>query len=85
MKTIILRKFILSFALIIGMLSSANSQVQLLTPNGGENWVNGYPVSISWNNPGQLYYFTIEYSGDNGLNWFILTYIPDLYLLVRCF
>ena len=78
MKTIILRKFILSFALIIGMLSSANSQVQLLTPNGGENWVNGYPVSISWNNPGQLYYFTIEYSGDNGLNWFILTYIEGV-------
>jgi len=62
----------IAFILCLTFLSfnSAFSQVQVISPNGGETWVSGDSTTIQWRNLGQPGDFTIFYTYDNGINWF---------------
>ncbi|MHC1774230.1 MAG: T9SS type A sorting domain-containing protein [Lentimicrobium sp.] len=66
---------VFSFFLLLGIFTSTYAQVQVISPNGGENWVNGTEVSVVWTNDGELDYYSIEYSYDNGSSWFVLDYV----------
>ncbi len=50
--------------------NSAFTQVQVVSPNGGETWVSGDSTLIQWINQGEAGDFTIFYTYDNGINWF---------------
>lgn len=62
----------IAFLLCLGLLSynSAFTQVQVISPNGGETWISGDSTTIQWRNQGQPGDFAIFYTYDNGINWF---------------
>jgi len=68
----------LMLIMIIGLNNPLKSQVQVVSPNGGEQWLNGSAESIIWNNQGSYDYFTIEYSEDNGNTWYTLAYVTGV-------
>ncbi len=74
MKKKLTQSIIILF-LFLGSSLSSTGQVQVISPNGGENWVNGTEVNVVWTNEGELDYFSIEYSYDNGANWYVLDYV----------
>jgi protocatechuate 3,4-dioxygenase beta subunit len=41
-------------------------------PNGGENWMQGSAHTITWGSTGTIANVKIEYSRDNGANWFTI-------------
>jgi hypothetical protein len=43
--------------------------LQLLSPNGGENWAVGDEHDITWDSGGQISFIRIEYSTDAGSSW----------------
>ena len=53
---------------------SASAQVTVISPNGGETWIDGNASLISWNNAGTEDYFIIEFSADNGNTWWEILY-----------
>lgn len=57
-----------------GLFFSGKSQVQVISPNGGEIWNAGSPVLVSFNNSGAEDWFIIELSSDNGASWVELDY-----------
>lgn len=57
-----------------GLFFSGKSQVQVVSPNGGEIWYAGSPVLVSFNNSGAEDWFIIEQSTDNGATWVELDY-----------
>jgi hypothetical protein len=66
----------LMFTILLNL--SAISQASALTvisPNGGENWLQGSTCTISWNydNPAASYVY-LEFSADNGQTWNFITY-----------
>jgi hypothetical protein len=72
MKTLLITTMAI-LAMLFASIGQLKAQVQVISPNGGENWLNGEPVTIVWNNSGEYGYFVIEYSGDNGNTWSYLT------------
>ncbi|MBN1845807.1 MAG: hypothetical protein JW810_09000 [Sedimentisphaerales bacterium] len=44
--------------------------LQLTAPNGGEKWMAGETVTVSWQSGGDVNDVVVEYSLDDGLNWF---------------
>ena len=52
-----------------------NAAIQVITPNGGENWQVANPATrqITWVATGTGTYVTIEYSIDAGSNWTTIT------------
>lgn len=60
--------FLLCFAIVF--YNSAFTQVQVISPNGGETWISGDSTTIQWRNQGEPGDFTIFYTYDNGINWF---------------
>jgi len=69
MKTISLNIAIV-LCLALGSTYSGYTQVQVISPNGGETWVSGDSTTIQWLNMGAPGDFTIYYTYDNGINWF---------------
>ncbi|MDO9258092.1 MAG: T9SS type A sorting domain-containing protein [Bacteroidales bacterium] len=69
MKAISL-KIALLLCLALVSYNPAYTQVQVISPNGGETWVSGDSTLIQWRNLGQPGDFTIFYTYDNGINWF---------------
>lgn len=47
--------------------------VQLASPNGGENWVAGNTYQITYNLQGGVTNVNLEYSLDNGVTWVTIT------------
>jgi hypothetical protein len=65
--------------LIAGILLPALASAQDLTivsPNGGENWLQGTTATITWTNTGQPGDLMLEYTEDGGIYWYSLAYIP---------
>lgn len=54
---------------------NALAQLTLLSPNGGETWVNGNSESISFEYSGNATYIAVEYSEDNGNYYQVVDYI----------
>lgn len=76
MKTRILRS-IFSFALLFTAAATQNvyGQIQLISPNGGETWVNGANEFVTYTYSGNPTYLTVEYSSDNGVSYEIIDYV----------
>ena len=55
---------------------SNNTDVSLVTPNGGEVWNVGSSYYISWNKPSYDQLLNIELSIDRGATWIGLTEVP---------
>ncbi|MBL7105055.1 MAG: hypothetical protein ISS18_12065 [Bacteroidales bacterium] len=49
-----------------------NSLIKVVTPNGGENWLAGTQHDIPWQVNSTIDSIRIEYSNDNGDNWFLV-------------
>ena len=47
--------------------------IEVVTPNGGENWVVGNKYPIHWNWTGNISSVRIDYSPDGGNNWILVT------------
>jgi len=47
--------------------------IQVVTPNGGENWIVGNKYPIHWNWTGNISSVRIDYSPDGGNNWILIT------------
>lgn len=69
MKAISL-KIALLLCLALVSYNSAYTQIQIISPNGGETWVSGDSTTIQWINQGDPGDFTIFYTYDDGINWF---------------
>ncbi len=65
----------LSIFLFLGSFLTSYAQVQVISPNGGENWVNGSEVSVVWTCENDYDYYSIEFSYDNGANYYVLDYV----------
>lgn len=61
------------FALIFSI--QLRSQVLVVSPNGGETWVNNTTATISFNNLGLSDYFEIMISLDNGANFYSVDFL----------
>ncbi|MBK7500780.1 MAG: hypothetical protein IPI19_17280 [Ignavibacteriales bacterium] len=48
--------------------SQPTSNIQIISPNGGELWEIGSTKQITWNST-EINYVNIEYSYNNGLSW----------------
>lgn len=72
MKNIL--RTLLLLVISISLNNSLFSQIQVISPNGGETWVDGTPALISFNNSGPEDYFIISFSDDNGATWIELDY-----------
>jgi hypothetical protein len=67
------------FAAIINIMTFGQSQtLTLLSPNGGENWLQGSSCTISWEYSGGPATGLIEYSEDGGQYWNYLDYVYAL-------
>ena len=67
----------------------ADSWLDVINPNGGEEWHVGYPAEITWDSHQEIEYVTIKISLDSGVNYtytvapytsntgsFVIDYIP---------
>lgn len=65
------------FSLLIGfgIYNTAKADIHVISPNGGETWVNGSSSLISFTNTGSESYFIIEFSDDGGANWYEADYV----------
>jgi hypothetical protein len=73
------RLFLLIVALFIGSMAfSQTASITVLSPNGGENWVQGSTCTISWEYTGGPATGIVEYSEDGGQYWYYLDYINAL-------
>lgn len=63
--------------LLTGICSAGSAQVQVITPNGGETWINGTQTSILWDNQGSYGFYSFEFSQDNGATYFVLSNIES--------
>lgn len=61
------------FALILSI--QLRSQVLVVSPDGGETWVNNTTATISFNNLGLSDYFEIMISLDNGANFYSVDFL----------
>jgi hypothetical protein len=66
---------ILSFFLFAGSFLSTFGQVQVISPNGGENWLNGTQSTVLWTNEVGFGEFILEYSPNNGVTWYDHQYL----------
>ncbi|MBL7905587.1 MAG: hypothetical protein JNL22_11250 [Bacteroidales bacterium] len=59
------------------LLSNLNTfaQITLLSPNGGETWVNGNMELIAFEYSGNGTYVAVEYSADNGNYYQVVEYL----------
>ena len=48
-------------------------QIQLYRPNGGEKFIAGSTYSITWKPKDGITHVKLEYSVDNGINWYEIT------------
>jgi len=69
MKTPVFKTAILLCLTFISYISGF-TQVQVISPNGGETWISGDSTTIQWRNQGASGDFTIFYTYDDGINWF---------------
>lgn len=46
-----------------------NTSFRILTPNNGENFLAGTPITITWQPHSKAKYYNISYSTNNGLTW----------------
>lgn len=46
-----------------------NTSFRILTPNNGENFLAGTPITITWQPHSKAEYYNISYSINNGLTW----------------
>ncbi len=53
----------------VGQCNDTNKSISVLTPNGGETFLNGDIVPITWNTNGIIGLVKLEYSINNGVNW----------------
>jgi len=44
--------------------------ITMTYPNGGEEFVEGTTHTITWDSEGEIYFVRIEFSAENGANWF---------------
>lgn len=87
MKTTILLQTVKSVKVLIiiiitflfsSLTFSQNATLTLLSPNGGENWLQGSTCTISWEYAGGPATGLIEYSEDGGQYWNYLDYVYAL-------
>lgn len=64
-----------SIILLIFMTFQSQSQVFVISPNGGETWVNNTVDTLKFNNLGLAEYFDIQFSPDNGQNYYSLEFV----------
>lgn len=70
---------IILFTLMFNSLTfGQNTTLLLLSPNGGENWLQGSSCTISWEYSGGPATGLIEYSEDGGQYWNYLDFVYDL-------
>ncbi|NTW25074.1 MAG: hypothetical protein HGA37_10260, partial [Lentimicrobium sp.] len=74
MKTTLKFSILIVF-LILGSFASTYGQVQLISPNGGENWKNNTTETVIWSNQEGFGEFVLEFSPNNGAVWYDLQYI----------
>lgn len=69
--------FKLTITLTIALFLSfqVRSQVFVISPNGGETWVNNTVDTIKFNNLGLEDYFDIQLSPDNGQNYYSIEFV----------
>ena len=61
-----------------GSFTISTPTVTVTSPNGGESWIAGTVHNITWTSSGTLDpYVDIQYSTDDGNNWFYLTTTPN--------
>jgi hypothetical protein len=58
---------------ILDLLGGTTASITVTSPNGGENWAVGSLHNITWISTGSVGNVKIEYSVDNGSNWFNIT------------
>lgn len=73
MNTQLKLTILLVFALLLSF--QVRSQVFVISPNGGETWVNNTVDTVKFNNLGFQDYFDIQYSPDNGQNYYSVEFI----------
>lgn len=56
-------------------IQSVYGQIQLISPNGGETWLNGANEFVTFTYSGNPTYLTVEYSSDNGDSYEIIDYV----------
>ncbi len=65
--------FTITFWLLLLMAFMANGQtLTLLSPNGGEVWMTNTTQTATWEWDGDESNVYLQYSPDNGLNWYYL-------------
>jgi len=70
-KSIIL--FTITFCLLLLVAFAARGQtLTLLSPNGGEEWMTNTTQTATWDWDGGETNLYLQYSPDNGLNWYFL-------------
>lgn len=73
------RLYLLIVAILISSMAfSQTPSLTLVSPNGGENWLQGSTCTISWEYTGGPATGIIEYSEDGGQYWYYLDYIYAL-------
>ncbi len=57
------------------LAASSSSLINIISPNGGEDWHEQSTHTISWTVSGDIGsdYVSIQYSSDNGINWSTVT------------
>lgn len=67
---------ILPVMLLFGsFLFGQNTTLTILSPNGGESYVNGSSLQVTWENTGEPADLMLEYSDDGGIYWYSLAFI----------
>jgi hypothetical protein len=64
----VLRSLGVTIALLLLAVIGASAQIQILSPNGGEVYEVGTPVTVTWTAPASAS-IRVEYSSDGGATW----------------
>ena len=53
----------------LGVSSSSDTELSVISPNGGEAVTSGSTYTIQWEAPSDMVKFTLRYSVNNGRTW----------------
>ena len=69
-------QILLTTGLLIGVLATGQSStLTILTPNGGESYVSGQTIGVTWENTGDPEDLMIEVTEDGGAYWYYMAYV----------
>lgn len=69
-------QILLGAGLLISVFSAGqNSTLTILTPNGGESYVSGQTIGVTWQNTGEPDDLMIELTEDGGVYWYYVAYV----------